>query len=99
MSPSRVSRKALVNMAVDNLGGLDILVANCGRSSARNFQSTSLEAWEASFNLTLMSAVRLVRRRCPTEAFGPGRVVFITVNLGPPADPDPRAFQTRCGQP
>jgi 3-oxoacyl-[acyl-carrier protein] reductase len=71
--------EALVNMAVDRLGGMDILVANAGGPPPGTFQSTSLEAWEASFNLTLMSAVRLVKAALPhLQRSDQGRVVFIT---------------------
>jgi 3-oxoacyl-[acyl-carrier protein] reductase len=71
--------EALVNMAVDRLGGMDILVANAGGPPPGTFQSTSLEAWEASFNLTLMSAVRLVKAALPhLQRSDQGRIVFIT---------------------
>ena len=71
--------EALVNMAIDTLGGLDILVANAGGPPPGTFQSTALEAWEASFNLTLMSAVRLVKATLPhLKRSEQGRIVFIT---------------------
>jgi 3-oxoacyl-[acyl-carrier protein] reductase len=71
--------EALVNMAIDRLGGMDILVANAGGPPPGTFQSTSLEAWEASFQLTLMSAVRLVKAALPhLQRSDQGRIVFIT---------------------
>ena len=71
--------EALVNAAVDVLGGLDVLVANAGGPPPGTFQSTSLAAWEAGFELTLMSAVRLVKASLPfLKQSDQGRIVFIT---------------------
>ena len=71
--------EALVNAAVDVLGGLDILVGNAGGPPAGTFRSTPLEAWEKGFELTLMSAVRLVKASLPhLQRSDQGRIVFIT---------------------
>ncbi len=71
--------EALVNRAADALGGLDILVANAGGPAAGTFQTTSLEAWKDGFDLTLMSAVRLVKAALPhLKQSDQARVVFIT---------------------
>ena len=61
------------------LGGLDILVVNAGGPPPGTFQTTPLEAWDAAYQLTLMSAVRLVYASLPQlEQSGQGRIVFIT---------------------
>lgn len=71
--------EALVDEAARVLGGVDVLIANAGGPPPGTFQSTPLEAWEAAFNLTLMSAVRLVHAALPhLKQSGQGRVVFIT---------------------
>ena len=71
--------EALVNACVDVLGGLDVLVANAGGPPPGTFQSTPLDAWEKGFEITLMSAVRLVRAALPhLKRSEQGRVVFIT---------------------
>jgi 3-oxoacyl-[acyl-carrier protein] reductase len=71
--------ESLVSHAVEALGGLDVLVANAGGPPAGTFQSTPPEAWEAAFELTLMSAVRLVHAALPRlKRSDQGRVVFIT---------------------
>jgi 3-oxoacyl-[acyl-carrier protein] reductase len=57
--------EALVNACVDVLGGLDVLVVNAGGPPPGTFQSTPLDAWEKGLDLTLMSAVRLVRASLP----------------------------------
>ena len=70
---------ALVGAAVEKLGGLDILVSNSGPPPVGTFQSTDLEGWEPGFQLTLMSAVRLVKAALPhLKGSDQGRIVFIT---------------------
>jgi 3-oxoacyl-[acyl-carrier protein] reductase len=71
--------ESLVDLAVQKLGGLDVLVVNAGGPPPGTFQSTSLESWEPAFHLTLMSAVRLVKAALPAlKRSGQGRIVFIT---------------------
>jgi 3-oxoacyl-[acyl-carrier protein] reductase len=71
--------EAQVNACVDVLGGLDVLVVNAGGPPPGTFQSTPLDAWEAGFELTLMSAVRLVKAALPhLKSSHQGRIVFIT---------------------
>lgn len=70
---------ALVEAAVAKLGGLDVLVANAGGPPPGTFQSTPLESWDVAYQLTLMSAVRLVNAGLPhLKRSGQGRIVFIT---------------------
>jgi len=57
--------EALVNEAVDRLGALDILVVNAGGPPPGVFETLPLDAWEKAFDLTLMSAVRLVHAALP----------------------------------
>ena len=71
--------EAAIEAAASALGGLDIVVANAGGPPPGTFQTTDLEAWEAAYQLTVMSAVRLVHAALPhLKASGRGRVVFIT---------------------
>lgn len=68
-----------VNAAASDLRGLDILVVNAGGPPQGRFEDHSDTAWEAAFNLTVMSAVRGVRAAIPhfrTE--GGGSVVAIS---------------------
>ena len=69
----------LVRAAITRLSGLDILVVNAGGPPPGTFQSTPLELWEVAFNLTLMSAVRLIRTGLPhLKRSEQGRIVCIT---------------------
>jgi 3-oxoacyl-[acyl-carrier protein] reductase len=70
---------ALVDAAASELGGVDILVANAGGPPPGTFQSTPSESWDDAFQLTLMSAVRLVHAALPhLKRSDQGRIVFIT---------------------
>jgi 3-oxoacyl-[acyl-carrier protein] reductase len=71
--------EALVDQARAKLGGIDILVVNAGGPPPGTFESTPLDSWEAAFQLTLMSAVRLVKAALPDlKTSDQGRIVFIT---------------------
>jgi 3-oxoacyl-[acyl-carrier protein] reductase len=71
--------EALVNEAVEHLGGLDILVVNTGGPPTGLFESMALPAWEEAIDVVLMSAVRLAKEALPhlTQS-DQGRIVFIT---------------------
>ncbi len=71
--------EAAVEAAASALGGLDILVVNAGGPPAANFQGTTLEHWDAAHQLTLMSAVRLIKAALPhLKKSEQGRIVIIT---------------------
>ncbi|HYT12007.1 MAG TPA: SDR family oxidoreductase [Candidatus Nitrosopolaris sp.] len=71
--------EAIVKAALGKMPGLDVLVVNAGGPQPGTFQSTPLELWEAAFQLTLMSAVRLIRAALPhLKRSDQGRIVCIT---------------------
>jgi 3-oxoacyl-[acyl-carrier protein] reductase len=71
--------EALVEAAMKRLSGLDTLVINAGGPPPGTFQSTRLEMWDVAFQLTLMSAVRLIRAGLPhLKRSDQGRIVCIT---------------------
>lgn len=55
----------LVAETVAHFGGLDILVTNAGGPPAGTFDSSDLAAWEKAVDLTMMSAVWLIRAALP----------------------------------
>ena len=68
----------IVVAAVEALGGLDIVVVNAGGPPPGTFQDVPLPAWDTAFQLTLMSAVRLVHAALPhLKKSDQGRIVFI----------------------
>ena len=71
--------EALVNEAVDRLGGLDIVVVNTGGPPTGLFESMALPAWEEAIDVVLMSAVRLAKAALPhLRQSDQGRIVVIT---------------------
>jgi 3-oxoacyl-[acyl-carrier protein] reductase len=71
--------EALVKAAITRMPGLDVLVVNAGGPPPGTFQSTPLDQWEVAFQLTLMSAVRLIRAGLPhLKRSDQGRIVCIT---------------------
>ena len=61
------------------LGEPDILVTNAGGPPPGTFASTALEEYEKALNLTLMSAVHLIRGAIPAmQTKGWGRIIAIT---------------------
>lgn len=75
--------EGLVGAAVEHLGGLDVLVCNAGGPPPGGFQATDEDGWRRAYELTLMSAVRLIRAALPQlKASGQARVVIITSITG-----------------
>jgi 3-oxoacyl-[acyl-carrier protein] reductase len=55
----------LVDQAVENMGGLDILVTNAGGPPAGSFESFDEQTWQTAIDLSFLSHVRLIRRALP----------------------------------
>jgi 3-oxoacyl-[acyl-carrier protein] reductase len=55
----------LLERVSEEFGGLDILVTNAGGPPASPFEDVSLEMWQSAVELTLLSAVRLIRAALP----------------------------------
>ena len=54
-----------VAFTAERFGGLDILVTNAGGPPGGTFEAISTEQWEQAVQLTLMSAVRLIKVALP----------------------------------
>lgn len=69
----------LLSAALETLGGLDVLVCNAGGPPPGGFDATDEEGWRTGYDLTLMSAVRLIRAALPhLRRSDQGRIVIIT---------------------
>lgn len=68
-----------VQRTLDELGRLDALVVNAGGPPHATFDELSDAQWDAAYQLTLMSAVRLVRAALPgLRTSDAGAIVFIS---------------------
>lgn len=86
LSTSEAGR--FVDETAAHFGGLDALVCNAGGPPAGTFEDFDDAAWEAAFQLTLMSVVRLCRAALPHfKTRGGGRIVIIgSVSTSQPID-------------
>ncbi len=55
----------LITDTAAHFGGLDILITNAGGPAGGTFDTLDLAAWDQAYNLTLMSAVRLIKFGLP----------------------------------
>ncbi len=75
--PGSISR--WMDSTTDAFGGVDMLVVNAGGPPAGNFDDFDDDDWQAAFELTLMSAVRMVRAVLPSmRQAGGGSILTIT---------------------
>lgn len=71
--------RQLVSLTVETFGGLDVLVTNAGGPPGGGFDSFDLTAWQKAVDLTLMSAVNLIREALPhLRNSGVGSILTIT---------------------
>ncbi|WP_018663014.1 SDR family oxidoreductase [Heyndrickxia acidiproducens] len=69
--------RAMVQKAKDAFGRLDILVNNAGGPPAGNFEDMSDEDWQKSFELNLLSYIRIIREALPLLKRNGGRLINI----------------------
>jgi len=62
---SAAAADALIQEAVNELGGLDILITNAGGPPAGSFELFDEETWQKAVDLSFMSHVRLIRAALP----------------------------------
>lgn len=68
-----------VAATTDQLGGIDGLVVNAGGPPAGGFDDFSDDDWQAAFELTLLSSVRMIRAVLPSmRSRGGGSILAVT---------------------
>ncbi len=72
----------------DHFGGIDLLLANAGGPPTGRLETLTDEQWSQAFDLTLMSAVRMIRAAAPSmKPRGGGSIVVITsISVKQPLD-------------
>jgi 3-oxoacyl-[acyl-carrier protein] reductase len=77
-----------VEQARDHFGGIDLLLANAGGPPTGRLETLTDDAWSMAFDLTLMSAVRMIRAAAPSmRSRGGGSVVVVTsISVKQPLD-------------
>jgi len=80
--------EAFVEGGIAAYGGVDLLVANAGGPPTGRFEAITEEQWSQAYELTLQSAVRLVRGVVPSmRSRGGGSIVAIaSVSVKQPLD-------------
>lgn len=66
----------LVQRTVEHFGGVDILITNAGGPPAGRFDDFDDAAWQAGYELTLLSAIRLIRAALPSMRQRGGGVII-----------------------
>lgn len=69
-----------VAAAVDELGGLDLLVVNSGGPPAGTFESLGEEEWQRAIDGTLQSTLRLVRAALPHLREGSDPAILVNLS-------------------
>ncbi len=79
---------AIVDAAVREFGRVDILVNNAGGPPPGTFETFNDAQWEAAFELTLLSVVRLIRLVLPhMRKQGSGRIInIVSTSVKQPID-------------
>lgn len=69
--------KELISNTVERFGTIDILVNNAGGPPAGSFETITDEDWVASFELNLLSYIRLIRQSLPFLKINGGKIINI----------------------
>jgi 3-oxoacyl-[acyl-carrier protein] reductase len=74
--------KALIDEAVDELGGLDVLINNVGAGTHASFAEVTDAEWDTLWQLNVMSYVRAMRAALPSLVERRGSIVNVSSTAG-----------------
>lgn len=92
------SAQRLADAAAERLGGLDVVVVNAGGPPPGKFEDFDLEAWQRAVNLTLMSAISLIRAALPHLRQSP-RAAILTITSTSVRQPVPNLILSNVVRP
>lgn len=69
-----------IRSAVEQLGGLDLLVVNSGGPPAGTFEQVGEEQWQAAIDGTLRSTLRLIREALPHLRAGSDAAILVNLS-------------------
>jgi len=73
--------QAVVDAAVEQFGGVDILVNNVGKAAGGDIVSTTDDEWQSAIDQTLFPAVRMSRLVVPLMRKAGGGVILIIASI------------------
>ncbi len=73
---------AVIDQAVNQLGGLDVLVNNVGFAIQARFEDVADEDWDSMWQLNVMSHVRSIRAALPHLRASRGTIVNVSSTAG-----------------
>lgn len=82
----------VVAKAVENFGGVDVLVNAAGHISSGTIENTPLEAWDAMLNINLRAVFMLMQKALPTMIQRRGNIVNVSSVTGLRAFPGVLAY-------
>lgn len=87
-----VDLERVVSQTLETLGGIDVLVNAAGHISSGTIEDTTLQAWDAMFNINLRAAFLLMQRAAPTLTARRGNIVNVSSVTGLRAFPGVLAY-------
>jgi 3-oxoacyl-[acyl-carrier protein] reductase len=76
------SPAGVIERAVEELGGLDVLINNVGFAVQARFEQVPDEEWESMWQLNVMSYVRAIRAALPHLQMSRGAIVNVSSTAG-----------------
>jgi 3-oxoacyl-[acyl-carrier protein] reductase len=74
--------KSVVDAALREFGGIDVLVNNVGRAKGADIEATSDADWQEAFDQTLFPAIRMTRLAVPHIRMRGGAIVIVSSIFG-----------------